>query len=297
MTLIDLNKIDTLIDRLKKLPANILELRVKSKWEKLSDEESKLVYEAYKELDDILNEVLSFINVKFNRRKDLINTWNKIDFDPKINGLKIDTNSKELISESWNDGLHNLNSLMQNLKREIKLHIETKSKPKGINLKLEKGHVITLIGLIFTISVAFFGNNWLGRGQQTNKTEKSIINPAKTLETKDTVIFNSKLPFLESVPIIDKGLFVKHYYNDLIIGGINVDTLNINARTKNGEGLRLRRMNDLISLDITQEPFIEFEYKKLFYSIEILEHISVNCTIRKNINPTMKLVRYNEINE
>lgn len=293
----DLNYIDTLFERVEKLPSNILDLRVKQKWEALTEKESKLVFATYKELDNILNDVLSFINVKFSGRKDLISLWNKIDFDPKIEGIKIVTNSEKLTREYWNDGMSCLNSLMNNLKREIKLQLETESKQNIKNFKLEKGVAISLIGLFFAIGVAFFGNNWLGRHLSANSREKSIKPPSDLIENIDTIIFKRELPFLENVPIIDKSLFIKHYFNDLIIGGVNIDTLSINARTKTGEALSLKRTDKGIQLDITKEPFVEFEYKKVFYSIEIVRHISINCSIRMNINPTMKLKRYSEISE
>ena len=114
----DIILIDKLIDRIENLP-KVLDLRIKGKWEVLSEEESKFVFEAYQELDDILNDLLIFIKVKFDSRNDLIYAWNKIDFEPEIGGMRFSTNSPEIVAKAWNGGIYDLKSLMKNLRREI----------------------------------------------------------------------------------------------------------------------------------------------------------------------------------
>lgn len=137
----DIILIDKLIDRIENLP-KVVDLRVKAKWEILSDEEAKFVFETYKDLDDILNDLLIFIKVKFDHRNDLIYAWNKIDFEPKIGGMRIDTNSPEMVTKAWNGGIYDLKSLMKNLRREIVLIIDENHDKKPESIHIQNSNVI-----------------------------------------------------------------------------------------------------------------------------------------------------------
>jgi len=123
MTQKDLAHINKLIARLEALP-DVLELRIKGVWEPLDEEEKNIVLSCYQDLDDLLNDLLAFINVKFPGRTDLIHSWNKIDFNPKIMGMNVATNSQEIISKNWKDGLWDFKALMKNIRREIIMLIE-----------------------------------------------------------------------------------------------------------------------------------------------------------------------------
>jgi len=156
--------------------------------------------------------------------------------------------------------------------------------------------VITLIITFIGVCIAFieYYNN-----DKNNKTGNSkIVNDSSSkLEGEDDIIpISIKLPFLENVPIIDKGIFIKYYYNDFLIGGVNIDTVKINARAKNGESLNLSKSGNDLRVDITKEPYIEIEYKGIYYSLET-SGLPYNCfcKIKKNIKPTMKLRNYNQI--
>ena len=163
-------------------------------------------------------------------------------------------------------------------------------------LKLELAHKIALISAGIALLVLLFGNNILGRFGFYNEPK---VKPDSTLIVKtkaDTTLLNQELPYLENVPIIDKGLFIKYSFNDFIIGGANIDTISINARAKSGESLYINKEKMEVQIDITKEPFIDFEYKGSFYSIEINgHHPIINCILKQNTTPTLKLKKYENL--
>lgn len=169
---------------------------------------------------------------------------------------------------------------------------ETKKKPK-----LELSHKIAFGSLAVAIIVLIFGNNIWGRLMgDDDKAIKSDSIKVSTAPLRDTTIANIKLPYLDNVPIIDKGLFIKYYYNDLVFGGVNIDTIRISSRTSTGENLEIRKSEHEVSMDITKEPFIEFEYKGILYSMEIVgKHYSINCIIKENISPTLTLKKFKDL--
>lgn len=158
-------------------------------------------------------------------------------------------------------------------------------------IKLEFIHYFTIISTFCAVFVLFFGNNIWDR-IVSRKANHVITNTKLHPNEKihDTIIANLELPYLDNVPIIDKGLFLKYYYNDFVLGGINLDTISIGARATNGEGLQLVKSEGQVHMDITQEPYVEFEYKGIYYSIEITgKHYSFSCVLRQRINPTLIL--------
>lgn len=324
----DLNYIDSLLKRLTEMP-DVLELRVKDAWNNVTQSEKDLLFTTYKELDDILNDLLAFINVKFPNRKDLIIRWNKIDFDPKIGEFKVHTNSPELIKSNWKGGLLDLKSLMENIRREIVLLIEeipkvdSKSDSKTVikdsnifygnveNFRKDSdnveviqnqtkksrrkeyftaGGVATLIALISLL----FGDNLVGNFNWTNNKQNSIA----TSQKEDVVLIDSlKLPYLESVPIIDKGLFIEHYFTELIIGGPNLDSIKINGRKRSGERVKFRFNNNRdLSIEIFDIPYIEINYKGNFYIIEIFYVNQIfYYSIKKTTQNSLDLKEMSEI--
>lgn len=169
---------------------------------------------------------------------------------------------------------------------------ETKKKTK-----LELSHKIALTSLGIAIIVLIFGNNIWGRITENND-KKNNLNTKNNVSVQKTniIINNIKLPYLKNVPIIDKGIFIKYYYNNLIFGGVNIDSIKINARTSTGESLDIKKTNKQFNLDITKEPFIEFEYKGILYSMEITgQHSSFKCIIKENIKPTLVLKKSKEL--
>ncbi|WP_313376966.1 hypothetical protein [Chishuiella sp.] len=93
---------------------------------------------------------------------------------------------------------------------------------------------------------------------------------------------------------MDKGLFLQQNYTELVFGGANIDSVKISSRKKTGEKIEIKKNNsNNLILDIFEKPYIEFSYKKRFYSLEIVSENSGNsfiCII-KNINePTLNLL-------
>jgi|GEM_PF-3614545 len=123
MTQIDLDRLDAIKERLDNIP-DVLELRVKIEWRKLSESEYDLLIRAYKELDDLLNEARAFMFTKFPNRQDLVIIWNEIDFDTKIGSLKINTNDSKVIRSSWLQGMNDFYSFIKTMRAEVILQID-----------------------------------------------------------------------------------------------------------------------------------------------------------------------------
>lgn len=119
----DLDILNLLLKRTEDLP-DILHLRARPLGYELTEEDKKLLFDTYQELDNILKEVGVFINVKFPNRQDYIYSWNQIDFDTKIGGFKIVTTDREHIKSEWKKGLYDLKSLIKTLVIEVKLRID-----------------------------------------------------------------------------------------------------------------------------------------------------------------------------
>jgi hypothetical protein len=178
----------------------------------------------------------------------------------------------------------------QILQKDFKTILAKKNEPSGKNkFKLELGHKIALVSLFIALLVFLFGNNIMGRfysGDSQSEVDADTINSVKSERIIDTL----NLPYLETVPILDKGLFIKYYFNDLVLGGANIDTVRINMRTKTGESLKMTSSNNQINLDINTEPYIEIEYKKKFYSFETTgRHYEFTCIIKEINTPTLQL--------
>lgn len=119
--------------------------------------------------------------------------------------------------------------------------------------------------------------------------QKPIINVQPDF-TNQILLDSLKLPYLKKVPILDKGIFIKYSYNNLVIGGVNIDSLNLNARTREGEPLPFRDYNQTLETNIKLQPYIELKYKGNYYSLEIVgSHSSFYCTMKESINPTLNL--------
>ena len=238
-----------------------------------------------------ISEVAQEINVDIGR------IWNQ---DYEEYGIKdYDDPNFRIVENIYADtrdvsvNLLDMSNIAERLKDFIGKTLEKKRK-----FKLELGHKIGLGALVVAIIVMLFGNNIWGRFKNKNNSEIKAKSETKSVnELKpDTLLKSYKLPYLENVPIIDKGLFIKYYYNNFVISGVNIDTISIGARSKSGESLNLFNVNREIRLDITQEPFIEFDYKGTLYSIEISgRHYLFFCTLIKNVNQTLRMKKYKEI--
>lgn len=137
MTEKDLNILNSLLKRTENLP-EILHLRAAPLEYELTENDKDLLLETYQKLDDILKEVIAFINVKFPGRQDYIQPWNKIDFDTKIGGMKIVTTDREHTKSAWNKGMFDLKSLIKSLINEVRLLVDEEIEMKRNPLFDEK---------------------------------------------------------------------------------------------------------------------------------------------------------------
>lgn len=137
MTEKDLNILNLLLKRTENLP-EILHLRAAPLEYELTESDKDLLLETYQKLDDILKEVAAFINVKFLGRQDYIHSWNKIDFDTKIGGMKIITTDREHIKSEWRKGIFDLKSLIKSLINEVTLLVDQEKEIKNNPLLDEK---------------------------------------------------------------------------------------------------------------------------------------------------------------
>jgi len=158
------------------------------------------------------------------------------------------------------------------------------------------------IGAILAILVILLGNNWIFRlwdyyhSNKPNKMEKVRTIDQQTELATDKTLSKFKLPYLESVPILNKGLFVKYYFNDFILGGANIDNVSYNARGKDGSRLKINKEKNEIITGITQEPYIEIGFNGDFYSIEVTgQHYTFNAVLTKITKPTLSLINYDKI--
>lgn len=170
-----------------------------------------------------------------------------------------------------------------------------------------------IVAVILVLIVVFFGAtkiiNEFSKAKEnieklngsSEKTSKEInINSEPDLDVLDINVLSPKvidsleLPYLENVPILDKGIFLRYNFNNLVIGGANIDSIKMNARTFDGEKMEFRKYDEKLELDITQQPYIELNYKESVYSVEITgKHYSFECVIKKDIVPTLNLIEVN----
>lgn len=80
--------------------------------------------------------------------------------------------------------------------------------------------VIGFVSLLISVLVLMFGDNLYDKFDRNKKSKLSniAISNAKTKLTKYS-IDSIERPYLASQPIFDSGLYLKHYFNDLEIGG------------------------------------------------------------------------------
>lgn len=181
MTIKDLNRIESLLTRTNNLP-DILHLRASEMGYTFTQDDKELLKKTYIDLDDILKEVATFINVKFPGRQDYIQAWNKIDFDTKIGGLKVHTTDREHMKREWKNGMFDLVSLLKTLKHEIELRIEEnnteKKQPKVLTNNFNGNVVYTQGNLSGNVNQSSnnFSNNSITNNTTANPTNESKTN-------------------------------------------------------------------------------------------------------------------------
>jgi hypothetical protein len=117
-----------------------------------------------------------------------------------------------------------------------------------------------------------------------------------TVEDEVGINMDGDVPYLRKLPILDNNLFIEQNYNELIFGGVNFELVKFAARTDKGVKPKVLRVSDsTLVLPVFDMPYLEFEYKGKFYTLEIKsevigpEDISLTYKIKTITTPTMAL--------
>jgi len=110
------------------------------------------------------------------------------------------------------------------------------------------------------------------------------------------VNLEGEVPYLKKLPILDKNLFIEQHYSQLIFGGVNFELVKFAARTHEGVKADLLGIsNSQLTLPVYDMPYLEFEYKDKFYTLEIIgkvigpENIRLTYTIKNIKSASMSL--------
>ncbi|HZV71426.1 MAG TPA: hypothetical protein VFG10_17845 [Saprospiraceae bacterium] len=123
VTLKDLTQIDSIIERVEKLPTNA-DLKMKLLRGSTNQEDIKEYSKLQEELNDISFELHSFIKVKFPDNGDYFNQYSRINFEVEILGIPLRTNSEKENQLAWNDGINRLKGLLQCIRSETSLRLD-----------------------------------------------------------------------------------------------------------------------------------------------------------------------------
>lgn len=225
---------------------------------------------------------------------------NDVNFDTitYIDDYQTDFNSDPY---EWqrNITIEDLNKLNKILEPSSRINLDT-----TITRSAKKKSIIkpslTLIGVLIALSTLLFGDDIYSR-----YLKKTKINTPPQVDYSNItnngilqVLYNDTLPYLQNVTIIDNGLYIKHSYSHFVMGGINIDSIKFNVRNKLGEKMNIIKSigeNKSFEVNIQEEPYLEFEYKGLYYSLEILGEVAFSATLKRIKEPTLELISYNVI--
>lgn len=149
---------------------------------------------------------------------------------------------------------------------------DNKTKLKGLNPKIN----FAILGIIIMLWLPRINDlkpilNW---DFIKDKFSNNSIEPENSKTHSSLIIFrNMELPYLREVPILDKTLFIKYSYNDLVIGGKNIQKIQYAAHKENSKDIDVYIFNypKRISMSIHDLPFVEIKYKDKIYSLEIIK--------------------------
>lgn len=135
------------------------------------------------------------------------------------------------------------------------------------------GALMALFGVIFS----GVGTKYLPEKDEIS----SFFSNEADLEKTETnynidlgVNLEGEVPYLKKLPILDKNLFIEQYYNQLIFGGVNFELVKFAARTDEGVKADLLDIsNSQIKLPVFDMPYLEFEYKEKFYTLEVFGEV------------------------
>lgn len=128
-------------------------------------------------------------------------------------------------------------------------------------------------GLLLLLGVIFSG---IGTKYLPEKDELyALLTYESDLEQTEAnsdvgVNLQGEVPYLRKLPILDKNLFIEQNYNQLIFGGVNFELVKFAARTDEGVKADIIEVsNSQLVLPVFDMPYLEFEYKNKFYTLEV----------------------------
>lgn len=143
------------------------------------------------------------------------------------------------------------------------------------------------------------GTKYLPEKYELFNSKDDELTPEKltiTLEDEIGINMEGAVPYLRKLPILDNNLFIEQNYTELIFGGINFELVKFAARTDEGVKSKLLRVsNSALVIPAFDMPYLEFEYKGKFYTLEIKgevigpEDISLTYKVMEIKAPTMVL--------
>ena len=279
--------IDEKIDRCKNLIIEIENIGNTNQYDKVLDKHDVW----WKSVGELLIQIFDDERISKSFKNHNGFFFTEISFSQKVNDFK---------NETEND-LNKLIQIKTDIKNEIyKTNSNTTTTYDNIINSLKNNKIIAIILVVIVVllgGLKIFNESSKAKDNFTkiNQTENDEIDqPDKSIVSDNQIIIdtlaNSELQYLKNITILDKGLYIRYNYNDLHLGGANLDSIKLNGRTADGIPLNFRKNDGFIQTSITQLPYIEIEYKGANYSIEIIgKQYDLKYLILKNINQTLSL--------
>jgi hypothetical protein len=157
------------------------------------------------------------------------------------------------------------------------------------------------LGLLSFLSVIFSGV-----GTKYLPDDLSVFFKKNDMEQAQTVKsdinLQGKVPYLEKLPVLDNNLFIEQNYTELVFGGVNFKRVKFAVRTNEGVEAKISKLDSSsLSLPIFDMPYLEFEYKGVFYILEIIKEytgtsklIEFSYKINSIVAPSMDLLSFRE---
>jgi len=170
---------------------------------------------------------------------------------------------------------------------------ENQNKSKYFNI------FIILLPILISIFALIFGDDLYTKYLKDWFTKEI---PKKTLIQKKDIKLLLKqeyIPYVGTKELIDKGLFISQDYANLIVGGANIEDIEISAINDRGEKISVE-INDEknLSMDIFSRPYIEIKYKENYYKIEVYtvdKASTFNFDLTQLSKATLSLKKYNHL--
>jgi hypothetical protein len=107
---------------------------------------------------------------------------------------------------------------------------------------------------------------------------------------KERVIFSEEPPYLQELPILDNNLYVKHDNNAFLFGGTNLHLIRYSAWAGSSGKATSTDRDGFIEFEMSEQPYIEFSYQEMFYSIEVSARLySYRLILTELPEPTTEL--------